>query len=468
MLFNSLIFIGLVVATMFLYYIPKFKRQQILLLIIASLLFYSWHKPILVTLLLASATINILTSYWIAHKKAGSVKFAAWIGVTSNLGILAFFKYAGLLSMTLFKEGSIGQFLMTIPLPIGISFFTFQGISLVIDVYKEKHFDNNAIIPKSLFEHAKNTLFFISFFPQLVAGPIVKAHEFLPQIKNKRFSDIEWVRCFKDITLGYFLKMVVADNLKDFTFWITFPYFEGKDTISLLTMLFGFSCQIYADFAGYSLIAIGIARLFGYHLMDNFRYPYISSSFREFWKRWHISLSTFLQEYLYIPLGGNRKGKYRTYINLMITMVLGGLWHGAAWSYAVWGTFHGLALAVERLLLHQFKLRETRTIKVLKTIIVFSLVSLAWLLFKLPDFEHVIGYLQAIGKNVGMMADIPFIMSIMAYSSLVVLHHAYYLVKVKYQNRILINRFEFAIYGILLFLILTNSGIPGDFIYFQF
>lgn len=468
MLFNSFSFIVLLLITMIIYYIPRLSKQhQVNVLILASLIFYSWNNVSLVALLLFSAGINIITSYYIGTKKTKSPKLIAWIGVCSNLFILAFFKYAGLISLTFFDANSIGEFLITIPLPIGISFFTFQGISLVVDVYKENHFKNSEIISESLLQHAKNTLFFISFFPQLVAGPIVKAHEFLPQINQKKFRDINWNKCFSEIVLGYFLKMVVADNLKDFTFWIAYPYFQAQDSFSLITMLFGFSFQIFADFAGYSLIAIGIARLFGYNLNDNFNFPYISSSFREFWKRWHISLSSFLQEYLYIPLGGNRKGNTRTYINLMITMVLGGLWHGAAWSYAVWGAFHGLALAIERFFMKHNPPKEKTYIRVLRTLFIFCMVSLAWLLFKLPEFSNVVDYLKCIGSNFNKRANVGLIANILMYSSPVVLYHIYYLYMTNFEGR-LIKRFKFVLYGLLIFFIITNSGIPGSFIYFQF
>ncbi len=468
MLFNSLAFLILLIITMVVYYTPKSAKYQVSVLIFASLVFYSWHDIALVALLLSSAGINIVSSFLIGNNMAKNRKVVAWIGVSSNLLVLGFFKYAGLISITLLKTGSISDFLLTIPLPIGISFFTFQGISLLVDVYNEKHFQNDQIISGSFIEHARNTLFFIAFFPQLVAGPIVKAHEFLPQIGNKKFNEINWVRCFKEIVLGYFLKMVVADNLKDFTFWISFPYFQGKDTVSLITMLFGYSCQIYADFAGYSLIAIGVARLFGYNLKVNFNYPYIASSFKDFWKRWHISLSSWLMEYLYFPLGGNRKGKTRTYINLMITMILGGLWHGAAWSYAVWGAFHGIALAIERLLMNNFRLKETWLIKYIKMFFVFTMVTLAWLLFKLPEFSHVVEYMNTLFINTNLRVDVQLVVRILLYSSPVILHHLYYLYKRNHAESHRLSKYEYFLYGIMIFLIITNSGIPGAFIYFQF
>lgn len=467
MLFNSFVFIALVVVTFLLYYIPRLSKYQVHILILASLVFYAWHKPALLILLLTSAGINIVTSYYVTYGNQHYRKYTAALGVASNLLVLALFKYGGLIAITLFKDGSISDFLISIPLPIGISFFTFQGISLMVDVLKENYFRNKDLIPKSFIEHAKKTLFFIAFFPQLVAGPIVKAHDFLPQIGIKTIKDIYWRKSFKNIVLGYFLKMVVADNLKDFTYWIAYPYFEAYDTTSLVVMLYGFSCQIFADFAGYSLIAIGIAGLFGYKLQDNFKFPYISSSFREFWKRWHISLSSFLQEYLYIPLGGNRKGKYRTYINLMITMILGGLWHGAAWSYAVWGTFHGLALVIERFFMQKYTIRNNPFILIIKSIFVFFMVSLAWLLFQLPDFSHVIKYFEAIAKNTSIRINYVLIIQILVYSLPIVLYHIVYLIKHgRYRKQV--YKLEYIAYGILIFFIITNSGIPGEFIYFQF
>ncbi len=316
MLFNSSVFLLLLAVTFFFYYQKWLLKYQVLILIFSSLIFYAYNNPALLILLLFSAGINVTSSYYVAYGNPANRKVIATAGVVFNLLVLAFFKYSPLMARSLFAaNSSIGEFLLTIPLPIGISFYTFEGISLLVDVYKEKRGENESLANISFKEHAQRTLFFISFFPHLVSGPILKAHDFLPQIKTKLFKDIDWAKCFKQLVLGYFLKMVVADNLKDYTFNIAFPYFEAYSAITLLTLLVGYSCQIFADFAGYSLIAIGLAQLFGYSLINNFNFPYISSSFQEFWKRWHISLSSFLMEYLYFPLGGNRKGKFRTYLN---------------------------------------------------------------------------------------------------------------------------------------------------------
>jgi alginate O-acetyltransferase complex protein AlgI len=468
MLFNSFIFLGLVLVTFILYYLPKLSRFQVQLLIISSLVFYSYSQPSLVLLLLFSAGLNIIISYYIVTGRTSNQKSLATLGVVLNLAGLAFFKYSPLFAKTVFgTDGSIGQFLVSIPLPIGISFFTFEGISLLVDVLKEKKFDKEKLIPASLVKHAQRTLLFISFFPHLVAGPILKAHDFLPQIGVKKFNNIQWEYVFKKLIIGYFLKMVVADNLKDFTYWISYPYFQSKSTITLITMLFGYSAQIFADFAGYSLIAIGLSKLFGYQFLDNFNFPYISTSFKDFWKRWHISLSSFLMEYLYFPLGGNKKGKMRTYLNLMITMVLGGLWHGAAISYAVWGAFHGLALAIERFLSNYITIKTGMVVRVLQRLFVFFFITLAWLLFKLPEFNDVVNYFKSMGSNFWMADSYDIIAYVLLYSSPVFLYHLAYLARNKSYFRI-VRKNEYLPYAIMLFLIIANSGSSGTFIYFQF
>jgi alginate O-acetyltransferase complex protein AlgI len=231
-------------------------------------------------------------------------------------------------------------------------------------------------------------------------------------------------------------------------------------------MLFGYSMQIFADFAGYSLIAIGIARLFGYELMENFNYPYISQSLSEFWRRWHISLSTWLREYLYFPLGGNRRGEFRTYLNLMIVMILGGLWHGAAWSYAVWGTFHGAGLAMERWW-QKGKVRTTdRPFSWWRAVLVFCYVTIAWLLFKLPNFDHVLAFLRSCATNWRLPADTRLIAFVMLYSLPVLFYHALALRKSRGYR--IPPIFQQLAYATCIIGLLINSGSSGAFIYFQF
>lgn len=469
MLFNSISFVVLVFIGFIIYYLPFFKNKQVIVLILASLFFYAYNNLSLLLLLFCSIFLNILTSYLVLYNKKLNSTWVASVGVLLNIGILAFFKYSPLISVTFFNTNhGIGEFLMHIPLPIGISFFTFEGISLLVDVFKQKNKDAQKIVPKSFIEHCKNTFLFISFFPHLIAGPILQANEFIPQITTKYFKNIHWQKVVKKLILGYFLKMVIADNLKDYTIGIVYPEFQFYSSNTLLAMLLGYSCQIFADFAGYSLIAVGLAELFGYSLLENFNFPYISSSFKEFWKRWHISLSSFLMRYVYFSLGGNKKGKIKTYINLMITMLIGGLWHGAAWSYAVWGGFHGLALGLERLINDIFKIEIKHKLWIfIKRIFIFICISFAWLLFKLPKFNEAVEYVLCIFNNHHLTSKMHIIANVILYSFPIFLFHLIYILK-QTNLKNTIAKYEYILYGLLLFLILTNSGSSGTFIYFQF
>jgi len=278
--------------------------------------------------------------------------------------------------------------------------------------------------------------------------------------------------------------MVVADNLKDYTFWITYPYYQRYGTLTNLVLLFGYSMQIFADFAGYSLIAIGLAASLGYTLPQNFNFPYISRSLSEFWNRWHISLSSWLKYYLYIPLGGNKNGKIRTYINLMIVMALGGLWHGAAWSYAVWGIYHGMGLAVERLWLDWKNTKKTSAEYLpfwrqvvgqsIQVIFVFSFVSIGWLLFKLPRFEQALDFLGTLPRNINIQPSPIHIVPVLFFSFPVILYHLPHfppLQKAFKPEKIpknLLDKFPDIAWAVMLFLIALNSGSSSDFIYFQF
>ena len=469
MLFSSYQFLILFFLTFVVYYLPVIKSFQTWILILSSLIFYSYNNPILVALLLFSIFINATTSYLVYYHRGLNKKLVATAGVVSNLFIIVFFKYSGMLSNSFgLNNTDIGQFLISLPLPLGISFFTFEGITLLVDTYKSRNSEKyDSVIKRTFLEHLSNTILFVSFFPHLIAGPILKAHEFYPQIGRKRFTDINWDIAFKQLVVGYFLKNVIADNLKDQTFWIEYPYFLNESSETLFIMLFGYSMQIFADFAGYSLIALGLATLLGYTLQGNFNFPYISLSFAEFWRRWHISLSTFLKEYLYIPLGGNRNGKVRTYFNLFATMVLGGLWHGAAWSYAIWGMAHGLFLGIERIVNDFFKIKLGSFMLVLRGLMVFIFVTFAWLFFKLPEFSHVILYIQAMLNNLGKNSDIKKNIIILVYSFPVVVYHLNGYLREKRLDFVM-QKYQYVFYGMMLFLLILNSGSTADFIYFQF
>src|ERR1700736_3859173 len=329
---------GIFVAIVFgAYYLPPFRTLQIQLLLIASLFFYGYGQPELLPLL----AVAVFGTYLFLILALRNRQIRLPIGIAFNLALLAFFKYKFLFvvptSSRLVGVAPI-DFLLKLPLPIGISFFVFHNISLLVDLTRKK-----AARPD-----LTSVFLYIIFFPQLVSGPITRAEMFMPQIKPKYFADVPIVEAVKWIVTGFFFKLYVANNLNTMTSYLSFPLYQTLEPADRWLLVVLYSYQIYADFFGYSSIAIGLGLLFGYRLPINFNLPYISRSFSEFWTRWHISLSNWLRTYLYIPLGGNRLGRARTYLNLMVVMGLGGLWHGAAISYLTWGLLHGLFLVVER------------------------------------------------------------------------------------------------------------------------
>jgi alginate O-acetyltransferase complex protein AlgI len=488
MLFNSWIFLGFLSIVFITYYLlPKLNfgaSSQISLLFLSSLIFYAYKTPSLVLLLLFSLLINSFFSKKIVlattkHRK--SIMWL-WIAILANLLILSFFKYASLIASLILPEGSFIEtknYLASIPLPIGISFYTFQAISLIVDLNRQG-IVKVASLEKN-FQQGKNKTgflkiaFYISFFPQLIAGPIVKAHDFINQIETKHFKNINWLIVVQSIIIGYFLKMVIADNLKEITFLLNNERIISLGKIDLIVLLYGYSFQIFADFAGYSLIAIGLGAMFGYKFPINFNFPYISGSLTEFWQRWHISLSSFLREYLYIPLGGNRKGKIRTYINLFIVMFLGGLWHGAAWSYAIWGVAHGIILAIEKFYSDVMKNRKkaviSKTSHLVKIFITFHIVSLLWLLFIMPDFNRVVQYFHLIVSQEKIIKSPQHIYIVLVYGFPIVIYHlAAYFREHSINNNLILENANIKAFALstMLFFIILNSGTNGDFIYFQF
>ncbi len=491
MLFNSWVFLAFLAVVFALYYgvigrLPWRGMAQVLFLVAASLVFYAYENPWLLILLGTSLLINGLGTRLLISESPGQGQRRRVLAalVILNLAGIAFFKYASLLANTLLPGTALDgllPMLHDIPLPIGISFYTFEGLSIVIDAYQRrvKGFEpfRQDIREGKEWRFQSRIWLFMTFFPHLVAGPIVRAHDFVHQIGHKRLREIDWAGAVRCLITGFFLKMVCADNLKEATALIDPPHFEGLSSLTLLALLYGFSFQIFADFAGYSLIAMGLARLFGYQFCINFNFPYLSASLTEFWTRWHISLSTWLRDYLYIPLGGSRRGAARTYVNLFLVMFLGGLWHGAAWSYAVWGTAHGIGLAVERALRGPDGRPKPRAGGGLKRwlgiFITFNVVSLLWLLFKLPDFSDVLAYVKALGRGTGGIApQTAYLLAV--FSAPVILYHAWggagafrERVRQRAGTRV-IRLVEGVLLAVLLFLILTNSGSPGAFIYFQF
>jgi alginate O-acetyltransferase complex protein AlgI len=477
MLFTDRIFFVLLAATFILYYLRRSAVWQIGVLLIASLVFYAHSQPYLLILLACSALLSTVTSYRV-ERAHSDVPRRAWAiaGVVINLLVLAFFKYDRLFAATFLAPHSSGflDSLLAIPLPVGISFYTFHGISLVVDVFRARasQTPNPLGRKRGVLDHSMRTFFYLTFFPQLVAGPIVKAKDFYPQMGGKSFRDIHWYGVVKALIIGFFLKSVVADNLAQQTFVLQPPYCYSYSALNLAVILFGYSIQIFSDFAGYSLIAIGLARLFGYALPDNFRFPYIAQTFSEFWTRWHMSLSAWLRDYVYYPLGGNRKGRHRTYVNLLLVMALGGLWHGAGWSYAIWGLWHGTALAVERIFREtQFYLSEALWMKSLRWALVFLVVTLGWVLFKLPDFVQVreLAVVFWQNRNMHFAVGAPFL--IFAYSVPVVVYHLLYMLRTNPPGPVASlwsMRAEGPFVGVMLGVIVLQAGSPTPFIYFQF
>ena len=355
----------------------------------SSLLFYGWWDVRYVPLLVMSATLD----YWIGGRlqrteEPRKRQALVTASVVLNLGILAFFKYTPLAARTLGEvlgfDGNSTLFATWI-VPVGISFFTFQTMSYTIDLYRRR---------TAPAESYRDFLLYVSFFPQLVAGPIVRASTFLPQLRNPSPASSLRIRhgLYRCIE-GLFLKVVVADGIAPA---VIRSFDQSADQLSpagawYAAILFG--AQIFADFAGYTGIAIGVASLMGLRFPENFRAPYIATSLSNFWARWHISLSSWLRDYLYIPLGGNRRGPIRTYINLMLVMVLGGLWHGAAWNFVLWGLIHGLGLVIARAFGRAVGLRLrfggpllACAAKLASWALVFGWVHIAWVYFRASDF----------------------------------------------------------------------------------
>jgi D-alanyl-lipoteichoic acid acyltransferase DltB (MBOAT superfamily) len=389
MLFNTSYFFVFLAAVLAIFYVsPQPVRKYVLLA--ASYVFYGTWNVKFIALLLTLTLVDYTIGLRLEGLQPGRRKRALLVvSLVANLGFLGFFKYynflAGNLALLLGKPSP--SFFLNIVLPLGISFHTFQSISYVIDVYR-----GNQKAIRNLIDYA----LYISFFPQLVAGPIVRAATFFRDLWEWRTPSAD------DISRGLFLlvlgltkKMAFADQFAQ----VANAYFKDiAGNPGMLTAWCGvlaFGMQIYFDFSGYTDMAIGMAKLFGFHFPVNFRLPYLASSVTEFWRRWHISLSTWLRDYLYIPLGGNRNGRWRTYRNLMVTMLLGGLWHGASWNFLIWGGYHGALLSIEKMFRRSEPSDEEWSwlypVKMLRT---FVLILIGWVFFRAPDLPQSVAVLR--------------------------------------------------------------------------
>ena len=352
--------------------------------LVASYVFYGWWNPRFCLLLAGVTLVNHFGGTAVSRLPVGRARsLVLALTIVADLGVLGFFKYYGFFVTSVTNSlASIGVTvappLLQIVLPVGVSFFTFQAISYVVDIHRG---DTEAV---PLLDFAM----YLSFFPQLVAGPIVRASELLPQMRQRQDPrSVDAARAFGLITAGMFKKVVVANLLATELVDRVFANPERFNALEVGLAIYGYAVQIYADFSGYTDIAIGVALLMGFRFPDNFDRPYIAVTLQDFWRRWHMTLSRWLRDYLYIPLGGSRGTERRTKVNLMLTMLLGGLWHGAAWNFVIWGGIHGVWQAVERqgVLVGGLDPKGFRT-RLLRGLITFHVVCLAWVFFRAETF----------------------------------------------------------------------------------
>jgi D-alanyl-lipoteichoic acid acyltransferase DltB (MBOAT superfamily) len=462
MLFNSVIFILFLLLVIALnFFLRKSANGQKLLLLFASLFFYGYWDWKYLAILLFCICCNYGIGLKIVSDKKNSKTFLI-AGVVVNLAILFAFKYFNFFNDSLiafFQLFNIGidSFTYQVLLPIGISFYTFQAISYIVDVYKLR-----AKPITNFFDFA----LYLSFFPQVIAGPIERVNSLYPQLKGKLLPTYaQFKEGFFLFTIGLFQKVMIGDasgKIVDAVFFDLNRY----TSFEILSASLLFTFQIYADFAGYSNMARGIGLFFGIDLSQNFKQPYLSRNIREFWHNWHISLSTWLKDYLYIPLGGNRKGKTRYFVNILIVMLLGGLWHGASWNFVVWGAYHGVLLVLYELFRPGIK---SDIISILLTIL---LVSLGWVLFRLHSLEQFEIYITQVKSLTVGPFYLRFIKMIFAFGS------ALFLIdwlQIKYEKDAFFVNFKsqglafgmaLSLFFVCLIYIVINKPYP--FIYFQF
>lgn len=474
MLFNSYTFLIFFCAVLAVYYaLPSWYGRKLLLLV-ASYIFYAAWNPPFVVLLWISTIADWYLAKLIFNSQSSSLRRLFLTGSLSiNLGLLAFFKYGNFIlnnfiDLLNFIGIEFSPVQLNIILPVGISFYTFQTLSYTIDIYLKKAKPSNSFLDYALY---------VTFFPQLVAGPIVRASDFLQQCENKkRFSinNLGWGLTL--ITLGLFQKVVIADALLA---PITEKLYSATGFPNFTTAWGGtlaFAGQIFCDFAGYSTCAIGTALCLGFHLPENFTSPYAAIGFSDFWRRWHITLSTWLRDYLYIPLGGNRKGLLRTQINLMITMLLGGLWHGASWTFVVWGGLHGIYLVLERFLkgwLGHLAIWKNSLIKLSLGILTFLLICITWVFFRANSFPQAWGIVTAMLGVVSLPASIvlgkqDLLIAFAVVASILIIH---WLLRTQTLETVITKIpwwFTSSLIAFMLYAIFTMPGEDRSFIYFQF
>lgn len=473
MLFNSLTFIVFFAIVLLLHFMPFSWRGKKINLLVASYLFYAaWNPPFVILIWISTIVDWHLAKRIFLESNQNKRRTLLLFSILVNLGILGFFKYGEFLlhnwqalMMTFGVDYQVPEW--SIILPVGISFYTFQTMAYTLDIYLKRAEPAKSLLDFSLF---------VTFFPQLVAGPIVRPTHLIPQFQVERKATKNmFIWGLGLITIGLFQKVVVADGLLA---PIVDAVYGSEGAVSFTSAWLGtmaFAGQIFSDFAGYSTAAIGISLTLGFSLPSNFNFPYAAIGFSDFWRRWHISLSTWLRDYLYIPLGGNKKGKKRTYINLMLTMLLGGLWHGASWTFVVWGGLHGIYLAIERVLARAFKgsamLKKT-FIRFLLAMGTYLLVNITWVFFRAQSFPQAY---QMIKSMFGLNPDGKAALATVYIIEAVVVTLAMLMIHWRMRNTSLeavVQKTSWQllsiIWGIMLILIIISQGSGDAFIYFQF
>lgn len=473
MQFNSLTFVVFFAVVVTLYYSLTSWTARKTLLVAASYLFYAAWNPLFIVLLWISTIAD-----WTIARRIGATpsrrrkRLLVTLSLSINLGLLGYFKYGGfLLENFVTLMGALGiEFVppaASIVLPIGISFYTFQTLSYTLDVYRGQMQPRYGLLDFSLF---------VSFFPQLVAGPIVRASQFLPQcVASRRATADSMGWGLTLLAFGLFAKVVLADSVLA---PVADAVFGAPDTVGTFEAwlgVFAFSGQIFFDFSGYSTCAIGAAMCLGFALPDNFRSPYAAIGFSDFWRRWHISLSQWLRDYLYVSLGGNRRGEVRTLVNLVVTMFLGGLWHGASWMFVIWGLLHGFYLVVEhgaRTLFSGIAAFGSRPARAVLGLLTFVIVSMTWVFFRAADMDSATTLLTTMTVPTGMGSlvfaeQLPLMLFVLL--GLVAWHWAS-------RNSSLEPMFErlplwartLVISTVVVSIIYSGGGVQHAFIYFQF
>ena len=397
MVFSSLNFLFIFLpVTLAVYLLVPFRAKNVVLLI-ASIIFYAWGEPVYVILMLLNIAFNYVTGLRFETARAGKErKKVLVLGITVNLLLLGFFKYSGFLVSTFDHIFGTQIAWKGVALPIGISFYTFQALSYVIDAYR-----GNVQVQHNIIDFAT----YITMFPQLIAGPIVKYSQIEKQLKHRTLTVAKMGAGMERLILGLSKKVILANNLG-----ALYASIQAMDQRSVMTAWLGaaaYTLQIYFDFSGYSDMAIGMGRMLGFEFPENFDHPYLAVSITSFWRKWHMTLSGWFRDYVYIPLGGNRKGTFRHILNIMIVWMLTGLWHGAGWNFVLWGVYYGVLLIIEKYILIP---KCSNVPGVVKHIYTMFLVNFGWVMFSNTDFSLMAGYIgNMFGAGGTVFADAAFL-----------------------------------------------------------